>query len=519
MYSGSPTTAAPPPRLPSPRQPIDEAVAGQATRITENRARLRIVSRFATNGRGVPVDPHHPGSRRNLALAVILTTLHSCGKCTANAYKTSWGLHGVARLVGNALFRRASSRGVVTRPARGARSIDASYRGRRSAPWPRCTIGAALPVPSTPHPEIFRRPRPFVPATLYRNGALQCPISPRLRFGGAAKPSYPGRRVFRLRRGSTSLCGLGDFPFFEPRRRAMTEPRPFPSDNDFPKRRVEWAFAWPEDRRKGSAIYCNPSRLRGGTHEAGLRALCYRYTCMASSSSQSPHSVSNWRGRPPPHATLLSLFIPRPAVSWGRSKERWPSSEASRLVESAVQRPFSKPLAERRSGTARVLPTALAERAEHATPAPSNASWRQDRNPQIFGCRQALPIARRASAAAHRDFSRRVGHAPAARPSRRGDRDDPGDPAAARQVLNGRAPCRTRCSAIMSSRHHPGARRRSGSIIARGRCATSESIIDTEPMSTAATSPRLLLLFFFRAIPNWSRTVHLFLRCRPRFSA
>src|SRR5262245_21482351 len=85
---------------------MDEAVAGHADRIEiELTAANRVTVR--DNGRGIPVDPH-PKFTDKSALEVILTTLHSRGKFSSNAYKTAGGLHGVGLSVVNALAAELS---------------------------------------------------------------------------------------------------------------------------------------------------------------------------------------------------------------------------------------------------------------------------------------------------------------------------------------------------------------------------------------------------------------------------
>src|ERR1700745_4034628 len=83
---------------------MDEAVAGHATRIELELAADGWVT-VRDNGRGIPVDPH-PRFPEKSALEIILTTLHSGGKFSGDAYRTSGGLHGVGVSVVNALADR-----------------------------------------------------------------------------------------------------------------------------------------------------------------------------------------------------------------------------------------------------------------------------------------------------------------------------------------------------------------------------------------------------------------------------
>src|SRR5262245_38554654 len=70
---------------------MDEAVAGHASLIEVTLEPGDFVT-IHDNGRGMPVDPH-PKFKNKSALEVILTTLHSGGKFSDKAYKTSGGLH------------------------------------------------------------------------------------------------------------------------------------------------------------------------------------------------------------------------------------------------------------------------------------------------------------------------------------------------------------------------------------------------------------------------------------------
>ena len=105
---------------------MDEAVAGHADWIEFSLDAGNIIT-IRDNGRGIPVD-EHPKFPGQSALEIIMTTLHSGGKFSNNAYQTSGGLHGVGISVVNALsdimwvevardktlFKQSYSRGLTT---------------------------------------------------------------------------------------------------------------------------------------------------------------------------------------------------------------------------------------------------------------------------------------------------------------------------------------------------------------------------------------------------------------------
>lgn len=79
---------------------VDEALAGYCDKIwvfLHSDGRATVID----NGRGIPVDNMLKYDKS--ALEVLMTTLHSGGKFTAEAYKISGGLHGVGMSVVNAL--------------------------------------------------------------------------------------------------------------------------------------------------------------------------------------------------------------------------------------------------------------------------------------------------------------------------------------------------------------------------------------------------------------------------------
>ena len=83
---------------------IDEVVAGHASKIDFYYSKNNTIT-IKDDGRGIPVD-FHPKHKTKRAFEIVLTTLHSGGKFSEKAYKTSGGLHGVGISVVNALSEK-----------------------------------------------------------------------------------------------------------------------------------------------------------------------------------------------------------------------------------------------------------------------------------------------------------------------------------------------------------------------------------------------------------------------------
>jgi topoisomerase-4 subunit B len=341
---------------------MDEAVAGHATRIELELGGGDWVT-VRDNGRGIPVDPH-PRFPRKSALEVIMTTLHSGGKFSGGAYRTSGGLHGVGLSVVNALADR-----LEVEIARDRRLWTQSYG--RGVPTTRLVDRGPVhnrrgtTLRFHPDPEIFGSVG-FRPATLYRMARSKAYLFRGLEIRWNCDPALPRPEGVPA---EARLCfpgGLGDFLAASLDGHATLTPRPFVGRVEFPEGgSIEWAVAWPEDEDEAfSHSYCNTIPTpAGGTHEAGLRTALLR-GIKGYGELTGNRRLAQVTGEDATSgaALLLSLFLRDPQFQ-GQTKERLTSPEAARLVENAVKDHFDHWLSAD-PASARQLIERIAERTE-----------------------------------------------------------------------------------------------------------------------------------------------------------
>lgn len=320
---------------------MDEAVAGHASRIELRMEKGNFIS-IRDNGRGIPVDPH-PKFPELSALEVILTTLHSGGKFNTNVYQTSGGLHGVGISVVNALsdvlevdvarnrqtWRQSYSQGKSTSPLM-HNEEPTNWRGTR--------------IRFHPDPEIFDDIQ-FKPSILYKLARAKAYLFKGVEINWICDPSlikddkiptsaklhYPeGLRDYLKDIVDETPTAIDDF---------------FAGEGNFTNTegRVEWAVAWmADDSVEGwSSTFCNTIPTpQGGTHENGFRQALNRglkdYAERVGNRKGAQLTAEDVCGGA---GIVMSCFVSQPQFQ-GQTKEKLVSTEAQRLVESAVKDHF-----------------------------------------------------------------------------------------------------------------------------------------------------------------------------------
>jgi topoisomerase-4 subunit B len=344
---------------------MDEAVAGYA-KVIEVSLDAEGALTVVDNGRGIPVDPHpkHPGKS---ALEVIMTVLHSGGKFSGEAYKTSGGLHGVGVSVVNALSERVEvtswrdgneHRQVFSRgkPVGGLQEIGPSRKRGTS-------------VKFLPDPVIFGENVAFRPARLYRMARSKAYLFRGVQIRWSCDPSLihdqtPAEATFHFPNG------LADFLSERLAGVATVTPEAFTGriERQGDGGAVEWAVTWtPEGFGEADSFmqsYCNTVPTpEGGTHEAGFRAaLTKGLKSYAELTNEKRGALITADDVVANAGALISVFVRNPEFQ-GQTKERLSSSEAQRLVETALRDPFDHWLAGSPKAAAQLLEFVV-ERAE-----------------------------------------------------------------------------------------------------------------------------------------------------------
>ncbi|MDB5439732.1 MAG: parE [Caulobacteraceae bacterium] len=344
---------------------MDEAVAGHAKLIEVSLAADGTLT-VKDDGRGMPVD-RHPKYPSQSALEVIMTVLHSGGKFSGKAYETSGGLHGVGVSVVNALSEHVE----VTVWRDGFEHRQAFTRGKPVAPLEK--LGASrkrgTAVSFRPDPQIFGDGVAFKPARLYRMARSKAYLfrGVQIKWSCATEllhDATPPSAVFHFPNG------LADFLAERAAGIATVTPESFSGrvDRVGEAGAVEWAVTWtPQGFGEADGFmqsYCNTVPTpEGGTHEAGLRAALNRgLKAYADLVGEKRAGLITAEDVVAQAGALISVFVKNPEFQ-GQTKERLSSSDAQRLVETALRDPFDHWLTAQPK-SARALLDFVIERAE-----------------------------------------------------------------------------------------------------------------------------------------------------------
>ena len=320
---------------------MDEAVAGHA-KVIEVTLDAEGALTVKDDGRGMPVDPHpkYPGKS---ALEVIMTMLHSGGKFSGKAYETSGGLHGVGVSVVNALsdlldvrvardgfeWRQTFSRG---KPTSGLEQLSASRKRGTS-------------VRFHPDPQIFGEGAAFKPARLYRMARSKAYLFRGVEIRWKCAPERihdqtPAEASFRFPNGLADFLAERTAGL-----ETVTEAFAGRIERQGEAGAVEWAITWsPAGFGEADGFmssYCNTVPTpEGGTHEAGLRAALTRgLKAYAELTNEKRAAIITAEDVIAQAGALISVFVRNPEFQ-GQTKERLSSSDAQRLVETALRDPF-----------------------------------------------------------------------------------------------------------------------------------------------------------------------------------
>ena len=326
---------------------MDEAVAGHASVITVELDTDGFLT-VGDNGRGIPVEPH-PKFPDKSALEVIMTVLHAGGKFDSKVYETSGGLHGVGVSVVNALsdkievevargqqlYRQEFSRGIPLGPV----ALVGKVQNRRGTK-----------VRFHPDPQIFGASAKFSPARLFRMARSKAYLFGGVEIRWSCTPSLvegtdiPPEAIFRF------PSGLKDYLATD------IEGRPLVTDQIFSGKiekqgghgSLEWAISWLGGVDDGFVhSYCNTiPTAEGGTHEQGLRiALLRGLKDHAERIGQSKRAANiTTDDVMVTCAAMLSVFIREPEFQ-RQTKDKLATTEASRIVETAIRDAFDHWLA------------------------------------------------------------------------------------------------------------------------------------------------------------------------------
>ncbi len=308
---------------------VDEHLAGECTEITVTLHKDGASCSVQDDGRGIPVDTH--SKTKKSALETILTTLHSGGKFSSQAYARSGGLHGVGSSVVNALSIEMEA--TVHRD--GHEWSQRYKRGKPTTPVKKVRPfrGHGTTIFFRPDEEIFSKTA-FNPDTIkqhledisYVHGGLKIVFIDEAR---KEKIEYlhPDGIVSYL-----------DKILTEGQKKAIHDQN-FVIVRDDEKYKIEVVLRWTEATDEQIRSYVNGIRTHaGGTHESGLRSAIGK----AVRNYMEVHDIKI-KGITIENSDIregilgiLSVFLSEPMFQ-GQTKEKLNNPEMTATVESVVR--------------------------------------------------------------------------------------------------------------------------------------------------------------------------------------
>lgn len=308
---------------------VDEHLAGHCTEITVTLHKDGSSCSVQDDGRGIPVDTH--SKTKKSALETILTTLHSGGKFSSQAYARSGGLHGVGSSVVNALSVEMEA--TVHRD--GHEWSQRYKRGKPTTPVKKVRPfrGHGTIIFFRPDEEIFSKTA-FHPDTIkqhledisYVHGGLK------IIFIDEARKE---KLEYLHQDGIVSYLGK---ILAEGQKKAIHEQN-FSVVRDDEKYKIEFVMRWTESTDEQIRSYVNGIRTHaGGTHESGLRSAVGK----AVRNYMEVHDIKI-KGVTIENSDIregilgiLSVFLSEPMFQ-GQTKEKLNNPEMTATVEGVVR--------------------------------------------------------------------------------------------------------------------------------------------------------------------------------------
>lgn len=308
---------------------VDEHLAGHCSEIIVTLHKDGASCSVQDNGRGIPVDTHQ--KTKKSALETILTTLHSGGKFSSQAYARSGGLHGVGSSVVNALsiemeatvyrdgyeWSQRYKRGKPTTPVKQVRP----FRGRGTVIFFR------------PDEEIFSKTA-YHPDTIKQHLEDISYIHAGLKIVFNDEARKEKTEYFH----PDGIVSYLDKILAEGQKKATHE-LTFSISRDDVKCKVEAVLRWTEATDEQIRSYVNGIRTHaGGTHESGFRSAIGK----AVRNYLEVHDIK-FKGVTIENSDIregvlgiLSVFLSEPMFQ-GQTKEKLNNPEMTNVVESVIR--------------------------------------------------------------------------------------------------------------------------------------------------------------------------------------